>query len=294
MQPLSHRTLRIPLLAISCLALVLGFRGQGAAIKNIEYSAAGGTNACLDVFPPEAKGPCPVALIIHGGGWGSGDKADAFCRLLLTWLSTNYACISLNYRLAPAHRWPACFEDVQTAIHWAQLHAAEYRGDPRRVLLLGYSAGGQLACLAAALAPEDSRVQAVVGFAPPTDLVADCARRGGVSPALQNLLGVTPAQTNEARKVLWAMSPLNHLTRGLPPFLLLHGTDDKSVPFNQSTTFRAKLSELDVPCELISIPGAPHDITKWGQFRPEYPEMLLTWLSKVFPPPNGSERQQRP
>ena len=84
---------------------------------------------------------------------------------------------------------------------------------------MGYSAGGHLACLAATLAQADTRIQAVVGLAPPTDLVADAQHRGGLGkwPSMRNLLG-RDSMDDETLKLLRQMSPINHVKPGLPPF----------------------------------------------------------------------------
>ncbi len=143
----------------------------------------------LDAHVPDGEGKFPVAIIVHGGGGCHGDK-EADLAPVLAPVATNFTWFTINYRLAPTNRWPACFDDVQTAIRWVKQHAAEFKGDPDRIALLGYSAGGQLAALAAMSAKKDTPVQAVVGFAPPTDLVADAQRRGGLDKwsSMTNLL----------------------------------------------------------------------------------------------------------
>jgi alpha-L-fucosidase 2 len=222
-----------------------------------------------------------VAIIVHGGGWGGGDKQkdsdlffDPLTRAHITWFS-------INYRLAPTNRWPACFEDVQTAIRWAKAHAAEYKGDPQRIALIGYSAGGQLVCQAAVLAKEDTRVQAVVGFAAPTDLLADTERRGGLSKSLKDLLA-RESVDDDVKAILREMSPLNHVHPGLPPFLLIHGTVDKSVPYEQSPIFQAKLKENGAVCDLITVTNAPHSIAAWERIDTSYKERMTDWLQQTL------------
>ena len=153
---------------------------------NIEYGEAGGEKLLLDAHVPTGDGKFPVVLIVHGGGWMTGDREKDIVPVFAP-VATNFTWFTISYRLAPTNRWPACFDDVQTAIRWVKKHAAEYKGDPNRIALLGYSAGGHLVALAGAhadkpnsilrflrLTKKDSTaVQAVVAFAPPTDLVAD-------------------------------------------------------------------------------------------------------------------------
>jgi len=229
---------------------------------------------------PDGVGPFPVVVVVHGGGWTSGDKRmDTTMILEPLAKSAEFTWFSINYRLAPANHWPACFEDVQTAIRWVKAHAAEYKGDPQRIALMGYSAGGQLACLAAMLAREDTRVQAVVGFSPPTDLVADTERRGGLSKSLQALLG---RETLDAatQVLLKEMSPITYVKPGLPPFLFVQGDADETVPYDQTIHFMSKLKENNVPNDIVAIKGAPHRITDWDKFDPSYKEKLMAWLER--------------
>ncbi len=147
--------------------------------KDVEYGKVGDFSLELDVNVPDGVGPFPVAILVHGGGWSTGDKAALFHVPTDALTRANFTWFSINYRLAPKYRWPSCFEDMQTAIRWVKAHAGEYKGDPGRIGLVGYSAGGQLVCLATVLADESTRVQAVVGLAPPTDLELDLPHAGG-------------------------------------------------------------------------------------------------------------------
>jgi alpha-L-fucosidase 2 len=122
----------------------------------------------------------------------------------------------------------------------------------------------------------------VVGFAPPTDQVADSERRGGLSPSMTNLVNRAKELDEESRAILRTLSPINYVKAGMPPFLLFHGTEDKSVPYAQSVNFQVKLKEVGVPCELITLPGAPHRITQWDKFDPSYKEKLIAWLKQTL------------
>jgi alpha-L-fucosidase 2 len=248
---------------------------------NLEYGRVDGTSLLLDAGTPEGAGPFPVAIIVHGGGWGSGDKQKDIDLFFDPLTRVKFVWFSINYRLAPTNHWPACFEDVQRAIRWAKAHAAEYKGDPRRIALIGYSAGGQLVCQAAVLAKEDTRVQAVVGVSAPTDLMADTERRGGLSKSLKDLLARENVD-DDVKAILREMSPLNHVHPGLPPFLLIHGTIDKSVPYEQSPIFQAKLKENGVACDLVTITNAPHAIATWEKIDPGYKEKMAFWLKQTL------------
>jgi len=146
--------------------------------------------------------------------------------------------------------------------------------------------------MAAVRARDDTRVQAVVGLAPPTDQVADSERRGGLSSSMTNLLDRAKTLDEKSRAILSELSPINYVRSGLPPFFLIHGTEDKSVPYVQSVNFQAKLQEASVPCEIVTIKGASHRLTDWGKFDASYREKMIAWLKQTLSvaPPQPSSR----
>lgn len=246
----------------------------------IEYGRAAGESLLLDASVPPGNGPFPIAIIVHGGGWGSGDKHLDITGLFEPLTRAGFVWLSINYRLAPAHRWPAGFEDVQTAIRWAKTHAADYHGDPQRIALIGYSAGGQLASLAAIRGEDATRVQAVVGLAPSTDLVADGGHRGKISSSLQSLLGVPESLTDESLARLREISPIDQVKPGLPPFLLIQGSADQTILPEKTAGFAAKLKTMQVPCEVITVQGASHRLSEWDNFDPSYKLRMVEWLQR--------------
>lgn len=246
---------------------------------NIEYGEAGGEKLLLDAHVPNAEGQFPVVLIVHGGGWMGGDREKDIVPVFAPY-ATNFTWFTISYRLAPTNRWPACYDDVQTAIRWVKQHAAEYKGDPNRIALLGYSAGGHLVTLAGTRTEADTHVQAVAAMAPPTDLVSDNERRGGLTPSMKALFHWDSTNiTDSARVVLKETSPLTYVKPGLPPFLILQGSADKTVPAEQSKAFQAKLKAAGVDCDLILIPEGQHRINDWKQFSPGWQEKLVAWLT---------------
>jgi len=277
---------------VPALAPVLLTEPRAAKLTDLEYGQAGNEKLLLDVSVPAGEGPFPVAILVHGGGWNRGDKsgldepgkgAD-----VTPWFApltaAKFTWFSINYRLAPAHRWPAGFDDLQTAIRWVKAHAAEFNGDPNRIALFGHSSGGHVVCLAATLVDDSVRVQAVVGFSPVTNHEQDLPVRGGLSTALQGLLNRPKELTPESLGLLREISPLNHVRPGLPSFLLIHGEADKSVPVQQSLDFQAKLRANGVPCDLIVVPGAPHALASWEKLAPDYPARMIEWLRQNLGP----------
>jgi len=284
---------RLLLLVGACLQATLWAAEPATATvqRDIVYGEAGGQKLLLDVSVPESAGPHPVAILVHGGGWSRGDKwkvpagdsAD-ITPMFAPLTAAGFTWFSINYRPAPQHRWPACFEDVQTAIRWVKAHAAEFKGDPARIALFGHSAGGHLVCLAATLADDSVRVQAVVGYAPVTNHEQDLPVRGGLSTSLQALLNRPKEITPESLGLLRAISPLTHVRPGLPPFLLIHGEADKTVPLQQSLDFQAKLRAAGGTCDLMVLPGAGHGLADWERLAPDYPARMVAWLDRQLRP----------
>ncbi|HDS84193.1 MAG TPA: hypothetical protein ENN97_03235, partial [Phycisphaerales bacterium] len=148
---------------------------------------------------------------------------------------------------------------------------------------------------AAVTAESEERVQAVVGLAAPTDLEADSERRGGLSASLQNLFGRSETLDEQARALLRRCSPLYHLNRDLPPFLLVHGTNDASVAYSQSVNFQTALKTHHVPCVLRTLDGAGHRIAEWETYDPNYLPKTVRWLADTLAAvqPAGTEQSDK-
>ena len=276
----------------SLLAALLALPVGAAELRSdLEYTRTAGIPQRLDACIPEGHGPFPIAILVHGGGWSSGNKrAENDLKPLMEPLTqAGFVWFSIDYRLAPTNPWPAGFEDVQAAIRWVKAHGAEFKGDTNRIALIGYSAGGHLACHAGVMADDSTRVQAVVGCAAPTDHIADSERRGGISKSMQALLGSPPEMGAETRSRLREFSPINYVKPGLPPFFLIGGTEDKSVPYSQSVNFHARLQRAGVPVELVTLTNATHRLGEWQKFDAGYQDKLVAWLRRqLVAPPAGT------
>ena len=277
-----HSNLKFFALLISLLLPVV----SNAEIKNdIEYAKPDGVSQTLDVSMPDGNGPFPIAILIHGGGWSTGDKAKDFAWLKQPLTDAKFTWFAINYRLAPKYRWPACIDDVQAALTWVRAHAGEYKGDPKRIALIGYSAGAHLVCYCVTHLSSADQIQGVAVYAPPTDLELDLPERGGLSQSLQNLLGQPHELTDQSRQMLHDISPIHFIKPGLPPFLIVHGDADKSVPYPGTLNFQAKLQEAGVPCELVTMKGALHNSAKWDNFDKTYTAKTIDWLVRTVADP---------
>jgi acetyl esterase/lipase len=274
----------------SFAATKVAFPGGVVGMPDVTYASLPGYRPMkLDLFlPPErfkAKGPRPVVIYIHGGGWvAGGPRRSAAYKdwpgVLAALAGQGYVVASVAYRFAREAPFPAAIQDVKTAIRWLRANAGEYNIDKTRFVAWGQSAGGQLASLAAvscgvaALTPEARVVpnNRTVEVAPSTaegaDQESDCVQ-GAVSWfgiydfATMPAMGPTPiylgcgdAPCPKAR--VEAASPVSYVDRSDPPILLMHGTDDKTVPVAQSEQFHSALKAAGVKSDLIVVPAAEH------------------------------------
>jgi acetyl esterase/lipase len=254
--------------------------------SNLVYGQADGQDLKLDACVPAGPGPFAAAILVHGGGWTSGDKRVNFAPLFDPLTKAGIAWFSINYRLAPKYRYPACLDDVQTAIRWVQAHAAEFHLDPRRIALVGESSGGQLVEMAALRAGPDIQLAAVVPFYAPCDLIAEMRKRGNLGKSMVALFGRSEFDA-EMDALMHDASPLHFIHAGLPPFLLVHGTSDKIVPYDQSVQFQAALRAAGVACDLVTIANGLHSMGNWTRIAPHYEDQVVQWLMQVLHVPKS-------
>ena len=249
---------------------------------DLTYGTAAGEELKLDLSVPEGPGPFPVCILVHGGGFEKGDKQKQPKHWFAPLSEAGYAWVSINYRLAPAHKYPCSVEDVETSIRWVKAHASEYRFDPSRIVLIGESAGGYLVNKVGTMNQEETRVAAVVSFYGAADLLFRLkSSNGKPSIAFSNYFGVT--EDNEAtRKFLVEASPMTYVRPGLPPFLLIHGNKDDRVPYEQSVNFYAKLKAAGVLAEFITIEGGGHGMGGWSKLNSDFMAQLILWLKKTI------------
>jgi acetyl esterase/lipase len=211
-------------------------------------------------------GPAPAVVVVHGGAWMHGDPSQAAGNAL-HFARRGIATVSISYRLAPAHRFPAPVHDVRHGLRWVRAHAAELGIDPTRIALLGLSAGAHLT-LAAHLArgvpelapdlppelrdvPED--VRAVMLHYGPYDLARARPFPDGIDPAAE-LLG--PRRSDPA----WVRvaSPVHHAANATAPVLLIHGKADTIVSYRESVRMHDALVTAGKPAALLLLENTPH------------------------------------
>lgn len=231
---------------------------------DVVYASAS-VNQKLDLYLPSAgAGPFPLVVWVHGGGWMSGDKDLPAGSPQFGLLARGYAVASINYRFSYEATFPAQIHDVKAAIRFIRGHATEYGLDKNRVAVWGFSAGGHLAALAGtsggAVALEDltqgnpgesSRVQAVIDWSGPIDFLQldaeaianGCGDPGYDSPTSSTSLLIGAPILDRPDLVLKA-NPTNYVTADDAPFFIQHGTQDCSVPQQQSQLIYSALAPV--------------------------------------------------
>ena len=253
-------------------AATIALQAPARVLRDLEYASVGGKRLLLDLHLPDGAGPHPVILWVHGGAWLSGSKSGGPA---IRQAARGYAVASINYRLSFEARFPAQIEDGKAAVRWLRANAGRYDLDPGRIAAWGSSAGGHLAALlgtsggvadlegAGGHGDESSRVQAVVDWYGPTDLLAMEAQALPCDPIDHNsvlspesqLIGCAiqtcKERTNRA-------SPTRYVTADDPPFLIMHGTADCLVPPLQSQGLHDALAAAGAAATLVYLPGAGH------------------------------------
>ena len=158
--------------------------------NDVEFARPNGVSLTLDLHTPEGKRPAPTVIIVHGGGWVNGNKRTYVTPLFEPLTKAGFAWFTINYRLAPQYPYPAALEDVQSAIRWVRANVVRYNLDPKRIVLMGESAGGHLVALAAAKKAKGAEVNAVVDFYGAHDLVKREKERGEPNKNIQQFFGV--------------------------------------------------------------------------------------------------------
>lgn len=259
--------------------------------KGIQFAAPDGIPLYLDVYSPPQLGKYPTLVIIHGGGWQGGRRSEVsqFSRYIA---AQGYTVFTIDYRLAPRYRFPTQLKDVQTALTFIQEHSDEYEVDPERIALMGRSAGGHLATLAA-YQPDGIPIRGVISYYAPLDLVAAYTNVPypaliDIREVLENFLGGSP---QELPQLYHDASPNSYVRKAVPPTLLVHGSRDQIVKAEFGRDLYNQLRAVGSTAVMLEIPWAEHSFDGIfngvsNQLALYYTERFLAWTlsdNKVTP-----------
>ena len=200
--------------------------------------------------------------------------------------TTGYSWFTIDYRLSPKHPFPAAADDVEAAIAFVKKNAKRYKVNPRRMAIMGESAGGHLVDLVGARNRQG--LAAVVCFYGPLDIPEFTRQRFGDKPITPNMKEFFQFDqlTPETFAKLKSASGSAYLSKKSPPFLLIHGTKDEAVPYSLSDYDMKLFQAKGVPVERITVPEGIHGVVNWEKetrFH-VYKKPMVEWLRKTLGP----------
>ena len=249
----------------ACVPALPASEASVSTTYNINYATIGGEALTLDIASPKGGGTHPLVVLVHGGGYTSGDKTGERSNLLLL-AGQGYVAAAVNYRLASGKRnhFPAQIQDLRCAIRWLRSNAQSYDIDPQQIAAVGHSAGGTLVSLLAT-ADDDA------AFDHPDCPIAPAAAAANIKAAIDNCgrtdirldPAITPPAANQivinwlgfdpraepgplTDAIVKQASPISHVSDRSPPFLLINGGQDPLVTAMQYSAFAAALTKSHV------------------------------------------------
>ena len=269
-----------------CLLLMAFFTiaSRAELRPDLEYGRVGNFRLLLDANIPDTPGPHAAAILVHGGGWVRGDRKNTMAPLFAPLTNAGIAWFSISYRLAgdvPAQLLlSTAVDDVRQAVSYVKAHAAEFRIDPDRIALIGESAGAQLAAMAALRPGSEGAVKAVVSIYGPNDLAGIAQNAPQIPERWREKMKGNP-WVDLLMAGLNAQSPVNYLHAGMPPFLLIHGTKDPFVPYDQSVSLCKLIQKAGGSCSLFSVEGGVHGLRRWeSSGLTAYKAYMVRWLQQ--------------
>ncbi len=260
--------MRLVTTLLAVLAVAADVRAQEVK-RDIPYVEKGHERQVLDVYYPAGAKHLPVVFWIHGGGWQTGDKKDVQIKPKV-FNEKGFVFVALNYRLLPAVDMGTIVKDIAKGVRWTSDHVAEYGGDPKRIFVMGHSAGAQLAALVCTddryLKAEKLSLDIVKGCVPVDGDTYDVPAMIATAEARWKAHGLAPAKFghrekfgNDAEKHK-DFSAVAHVAKDkhIPPFFLLHvaGHPDVSA---QAVRLGSVLKEAGVPVTVFGAKETTHN-----------------------------------
>ena len=249
--------------------------------KNIVYREIDGMRLKLDVRrKTTAVEDAPVLLQIHGGAWtkGYGSKNEQGLPLMQSLAKAGWVCVSIDYRLSPKATFPEHIIDCKHALAWVKDNIANYGGDANYIVVTGGSAGGHLSSLLALSEKEDAfhdglkdkdlSVQGCVPFYGIYDLLDRQGLQKSVGLDIVMRKSIIKQKKSDNPDLYQLMSPVSHISKTAPPFLIIHGDKDSLTSFDEARYFVEQLKEQSSePVEFVAVEGAQHAFEMFPSLR---------------------------
>lgn len=234
---------------------------------NIPYANTKNLRQTLDIiYPSNGTAPYKTIMVIHGGGWMMGNKQSETIAPIFQVVNQGYAIVSLNYRLSNEVTWPKPLHDAKTAIRFIRANADSFKLDAQTLVVWGVSSGGHIAEMLGATNNNQAYEDLTMGYDIYSSTVQGIISWYGVS----DITGLTKTGIPYADKIMGYdvkknkiqakdSSPINLVTKDFPPILLVHGTKDQVVPYQQSVDMQKKVNQITrIKTDLITFKGAVH------------------------------------
>jgi len=261
--------------------------------QDVIFGTGGGRELAADLYLPTNTDVAarPAVVYVHGGAWRGRDRMQ-FSRHAVAMAQRGFCGLCIEYRLSDEAPYPAAVEDANCAVRFLRAFADELGVDAGRIGIADGSAGGHLAAMVATTGSTarlegtgghgdfSSEVQAYVGFNPVLDM-----RGMAEHPAVVKFMG--GSQREVGQDVYEDASPICHVNGGVPPTLLLHGTADTTVPYQQSVRFRDAVQAAGGHAELFTAEGAGHAFFNSDPWFEPTLERMIDFLTRWL----GSERE---
>jgi acetyl esterase/lipase len=276
------------------------FAQENTRLRDVVYGRKFGMALTMDVLKPRKQNGGGVIFVVSGAFQSGIDMVDSGFFGPVIWkpfLDRGYTLFLVSHGAQPKFTVSEIVPDIHRAVRFIRVHAKDHGVDPDRLGIMGASSGGFLSLtIGAAGKPGDpaakdpverasSRVQAVACFCPPSDLV-NYGKAGRSIVEYEPLEFIRPAfgvqekPREEQTKVLRELSPINAITKDMPPTLIIHGDADPKVPYEQSERFIANLAEHKVPHQLITRENAGHG---WPDMGKDH-ALLADWFDNHLRP----------
>lgn len=241
--------------------------------QNVPYASDTLKGHLLDIYmPSKISGNVPLVIWVHGGAWRLNDKyADMgyMKNTVRSFIEKGYVFASIDYRYSTKAIFPAQIQDCYEAVEFLFANASKYKIDRNKIALIGFSAGGHLASLLAlsnnnnviefypGKKKTNFKIKAVMDFYGPSDFLSMTAAGDPnmTGDPISGLLGSSPLKRPDISK---QASPCTYVDKNDPPFFIVHGEKDESVPYQQSVLLQSYLNLANVKNELTIVKDAPH------------------------------------
>lgn len=261
--------------------------------RNLVYCQLGDRQLHIDAFSPAKtrKAGMPAVLIVHGGGWRSGDRSQHI-PLAQRLAAKGIACFTVEYRLSTEAFYPAAVNDIKSALQWMRANAKKFQINPNKIAILGFSAGGQLAALAGVTSDltkfdkndcnkgMSSAVQAVIDI----DGTLSFVHPEAWETQNQQSIGASSwwiGYPRTERLDLWEeASPFSYADRNTLPFLFLNSSVERMHAGRDD--FKKLMDKKGVYTEVINFQNTPHSFCLYRPWFDPMVDNINTFLTKVF------------